>query len=1256
MLSKLIRSKLVTLNDAEKIFETARALPIGRKGRKFELVIDGKKYQFTMHSMLKFVETLVKKDPATSPLNSKSLRFIGEKLTDIDKTSTSLVKNSKRSQKILTVLCQFFGNLFHARFDRKKLESWKQANLPTGSTTPAKPEEPIPPVSKRTKPTGIPTEPFDETPVKPFVEPFVQIPVEPFFESFIPVDPFVEIPIEPLAEPIIPDPVPISIPPGKEAGRVLKGQLIHFYLSQDARLLDLQETLKKSPEKKEAIRKEIVKIENSNIERSRFKQHDHMGYLGCVYKDSIEVSNLSIQLGKTVAETRAILFGQTYVKIFKGHLPEILAFFNSINGWDESELNKLHHLNNHKGGLDVNGLCELMKKAHKINPAAIEVLEKKLDQAVAEELKINVSDLDDWLQDLVNEQQFNERLTILGQEMVAPSSLDFKNSVKDIFEKNKIPSFMFPGAIWHHFTIGQSEVYVSAESQWKLFINPRPSEFLPTLDRVLNVLRKNNISCDGKIIGSDQAKRHSELSVLEDPCEPKFVLYFKGQNVEEEFKKGMQILEEEFKDADVIAAPKGRRKRRDGKFEVQNGPSFTKNRNNLMFYTQGGFTESGRDKIVSTATDLNEELAKKFEGENFYLHKGFTDPLANLTVNTISLEGFLDELETRIDAIYRPLQLVKLQNMVNRLRQEQPSSTDTEIRIHRLEKAIDHATKNLSIKRQRAMIQMLDYRSGMGDIQTAFSKAFFKKISPVEAEFNNNQARIQAQVEYVAAQAQAKIAVVDHFLSAALKGEMPSHTDFKILMDAVPLTLRDLFFASLGEEKKIELFEKILGEAESKLADYFKNNPAALGKSGSDFTGLWKGFLKKIDADNVKDKLFLRYRENRIGLFNVFMFRFFSYDQSSIGCRFVSKEVAETLFNKDEETFKFSDLKVSSEFLVNHLQIFKSKLESVRDRQLKRLEALKQGEAVSVPVYYHTAPLEAAASITGSGVEVTPAAKGNGAYVSTEPELTYGTVSFGFPELTGFTSDSDFFADYRGHTAIGGKQAIWSAFKEMLEVHPGTAQVRQQFLSSAQEVIRERIQQHALFLSLEQQAFLELNLLNKINQLLVFRMNSGMLQIGYRNDKSISLILNDNIFEGWIEALLESSRSMINAKSSQFPTDFNEVFLKGISKSFKDSFKHAMPQISEEFSIENWPKGKIKTTITAIDDDLKDYYLKVFGVVEGYRPGKTFATMSDVKKTLKEAGIDTEKIEFVPSFEQYIERDLREPFQEIPLGLYKEQK
>lgn len=1210
MLSKSIKSKLPSLLQTEKSLETARALPIGKTGgRHFELIIEGKRYRFAMHAMLKHVEKLIKNDKSMTSANVGNLKGIASKLTDMDETSYLFLQNSKRIQVIFTRLRQFFGNLFHRRFDRNKLKAWMQAKLP--SVLPPK-----------------------ETPKFMPKEPFKSIPEEK--NKSIPKEKTKSIPkskVDPIPSKAF-NPAPIDSLEKQEARTALKAQLLHFYVGQDARLQDLKAALEKSPEKKETIRREIVKIENSQIERILWTTDKY----GHIFKSDMEFSKLAVLLGKTVAETRVILLGQTYAKVFKNHLTEMIALLNSLDSkeWDQSELVALKLLDNPNKGIDINALHGLMRKAYAINPTEMENLKQKLDQVVSQELQLKPAELNEWLQDLIDEQEFDEKLTLLGQEVVTHPHSDFKNSSIKIFEKYKVPNFQIGNEMWRHFELGHPASYTTADSQWKLFINPRSTEFLPTLDRVLNVLSKNGISVSGKIIGSDQVKRHSECSVLEDPCEPKFVLYFRGIDVAEDFKKAIEILEDEFKDAELIAAPQGQRKRSDGKVVLQRGPSFTKNRNNLLFYTQGGFTESGRCHIVSACnhsvhSNLTDELTKEFEGENFYLHKGFTDPLASLTVSTISLDSFLDELEGRIGALNRPMQLVKLQNMVTRLRQEKPLSKETAARVGRLEKAIEQATKNLSLKRQQTMIQMLDYNSGMGDVHAAFSKAFLKKVSTAEADLDCNKGRIQAQLEYVAAQAQTKVELIDQYLAAALKGRMPSNEEFHKLMDAIPLTLRDLFFASLGDEVKRSVLEKIKASADQKLTAFFKNKPATV-----------KNFKEK-----EFDTIFLRYRNNQIGLFNVFFYRFFAYDEGVIvRARFgLFAQDLPPPFLEEKIKLTFSDLNVSSQLLIKNLQVFKAKLESVRDRQLKRLEALKQGAAVSLPVFFHTAPLEVAASIASTGVEVTPAAKGTGTYVSTEPELTYGAVSFGFPESLGFISDAVFFADYRGHTAIGGKQAVWSAFKEMLEVQPGTLQVRRQFLDSLQEVIRERVQQ-AHFLTFEQQIDLEMTLLQRLNAQLVFRMPSpGTLQIGYREHKTISLIQDDKAFEVWIERHLTPS---LNCYSKLVPFAFKDDFLKELSTAFKASFKHALPLLTEGFSIENWNKGKIKPTITGIDDDLKDYYQKVFGVVEGYRPGKTFATMADIKKTLTEAGLDTEQIEFVPSFEQYLERDLREPFQEVP--------
>jgi hypothetical protein len=60
--------------------------------------------------------------------------------------------------------------------------------------------------------------------------------------------------------------------------------------------------------------------------------------------------------------------------------------------------------------------------------------------------------------------------------------------------------------------------------------------------------------------------------------------------------------------------------------EIACGQSFTLPINKLMFFSHGGYSESGREQIVSDtqleAHEKIDELKKKFDGENFYKFKG----------------------------------------------------------------------------------------------------------------------------------------------------------------------------------------------------------------------------------------------------------------------------------------------------------------------------------------------------------------------------------------------------------------------------------------------------------------------------------------------------------------------------------------------------------------------------------------------------------------------------------------------------------
>ncbi|KPK33056.1 MAG: hypothetical protein AMS24_02340 [Chlamydiae bacterium SM23_39] len=181
------------------------------------------------------------------------------------------------------------------------------------------------------------------------------------------------------------------------------------------------------------------------------------------------------------------------------------------------------------------------------------------------------------------------------------------------------------------------------QNLWKLFLNPREEFFFVTLDRALNVIKeKTKNEFGGKIISNNTTTRKSKTPVVKDPCEPKMVFYFYNKKI---FTDVVISLTEEFWDADIIGHKQGKRLIYE-EMKSQWGPSFTKKINKLLFFTNGGFAESGRNYCIigNKKTDKRQSiknLRKSFYGsdeggeEIFYLHKENKDPFEE---NKIKLE------------------------------------------------------------------------------------------------------------------------------------------------------------------------------------------------------------------------------------------------------------------------------------------------------------------------------------------------------------------------------------------------------------------------------------------------------------------------------------------------------------------------------------------------------------------------------------------------------------------------------------------
>lgn len=186
-----------------------------------------------------------------------------------------------------------------------------------------------------------------------------------------------------------------------------------------------------------------------------------------------------------------------------------------------------------------------------------------------------------------------------------------------------------------------------AACEWKFLLNPKRKHLLTVLDRTIRALKEAGISIIGKTPRYD-CPRNSAQSILDDPCEPKIMVYLYGtteQEGKEMAVKVMPIIEHAFTPSELIsfACPQGLRPRLDGTVVPQWGPSFTKMRSPLIFYQQGGYLESGRDTVINDIVrrlqcgmlsreevnaTLAEEMGKLFTGDNFSLHAGTIDPFA----------------------------------------------------------------------------------------------------------------------------------------------------------------------------------------------------------------------------------------------------------------------------------------------------------------------------------------------------------------------------------------------------------------------------------------------------------------------------------------------------------------------------------------------------------------------------------------------------------------------------------------------------
>lgn len=203
---------------------------------------------------------------------------------------------------------------------------------------------------------------------------------------------------------------------------------------------------------------------------------------------------------------------------------------------------------------------------------------------------------------------------------------------------------------------------------WKLFITTNNKTFEYVIFKIIHNFIKRNVEFYGKIpliYGKN----------FETCLKPRIVFYVESiKNLREhimiienlfskEIEKYFCNTSKENLKIDILG---------DTFENIQNGPSFTKEYNKIIFYGQSGYNESGRSKLVDMSNNLipkeiskikNKEISKKykynilksildleFDGKNNFKYKGYIDPLENRNI-TMTRNYIYDKIINEKDVI-----------------------------------------------------------------------------------------------------------------------------------------------------------------------------------------------------------------------------------------------------------------------------------------------------------------------------------------------------------------------------------------------------------------------------------------------------------------------------------------------------------------------------------------------------------------------------------------------------------------------------
>lgn len=597
------------------------------------------------------------------------------------------------------------------------------------------------------------------------------------------------------------------------------------------------------------------------------------------------------------------------------------------------------------------------------------------------------------------------------------------------------------------------------------------------------------------------------------------------------------------------------------------------------------------------------------------------------------------------DSFTKPLTLFKLQEILNQLSSEDPN-------YPKIQGLMETVIDAMSLKRQHSFLQLYQLQTGeTGHLDVATKRVMQQMIPGKTDGAKPLKPTISALVQ--------DLNSLDKQLASSIKKlskssplEKESLTE---LFSFLPPSLAEPLSAKINDEVqistqafKVELTKQILNIAlkipesstldQRTLADAIKNQVEKLsiifeeGKFKFKVPGNYSD-VDLADARGMASSLGSLFNVPCNGTnFSDFTKR--TADQLSGDFT----QLAEKLSNEALDEFIRTNPNFGQKILSPHLKIIQQKVSKVTERETKRLELLQDNQPVFLPRFFHaTSTAAAAVSIAHTGIESVQPEQTDwfGAFFSTHPEFRYGSVIFGLPDKVKTASEAEVFFDHDTHpNGFVGAGEFWAGLKEAIAINPRQLRLEADLHAKIQRSVEASLPKTP---DGKRDYVTEAKIVTTLKK-----------SLGYRYG-----VIPGSEERGWVLHYRPLGKQGVHIANNVIPIESDEKLLNAITKAAKGTTldpvicKEQFDSLySNQFDYDQYHVlGALEEPLNAVmissdtDPLFEDFYRAQFDKLHK-KKRVAFETITEVKKSMKEAGISEKQVEIIPLSEQLLEIDL----------------